>query len=534
MWIDQHGIVGAEKWATEIVEGINSCSTFLLLISPHSIESENVLRELSLASEKRKRVLPVELERVPLPSSFEYPLAGIQHVKIADFDAILHAHKHGVSKVVVKDTRKSLIILPFEDLSPAKDNQWFADGLAGEMIEAFSRIKSLRILDRKSSMDLRGVKQTSKEIAKLFDTRFIVEGTIAKIGERIKISASLLDTETNEHLWQDSYKGVMDDIFELQESVAEQIVTGLKLHLTKEEKSLLAERGTENTEAYELYLKSIEYFDRKNRDGFHIAIELLTHALMLDPNYAHALQHKAHVLTALYRSYDRNPKHLEESESLVKQALEIKPDLWIAYHALSLSNLLQGRITDAEETALELVRRAPENYFSHSALGLIYSQIKQPAKAIKHYEKCLELKPDYLIVYFNLVVLSDQAHDEERVRKWSIAALPFFQRRLSLVPDDENARVNFANLLLYSKQPKRALLALEPLLKKQDLDGATCYNIACLYAPLGDTANALSMLRRSVGAGFSNVEIFRRDPDLDPLRGTLEFAELVKKVESGT
>ena len=130
VWIDRQGIVGAEKWATEIVEGINSCSTFLLLISPHSIESENVLRELSLASEKRKRVLPVVLKRVLLPSSFEYPLAGLQHVEFSDIDGILHAHKHGVSKVVVKDTRKSLIILPFEDLSPAKDNQWFADGLS--------------------------------------------------------------------------------------------------------------------------------------------------------------------------------------------------------------------------------------------------------------------------------------------------------------------------------------------------------------------------------------------------------------------
>ena len=100
VWIDRQGIVGAEKWATEIVEGIKGCSTFILLLSPNSVKSENVLRELSLASEKRKRVLPIDLEPIELPSSFEYPLAGLQRVAITEFDKILHAHKHGVKKVI--------------------------------------------------------------------------------------------------------------------------------------------------------------------------------------------------------------------------------------------------------------------------------------------------------------------------------------------------------------------------------------------------------------------------------------------------
>ena len=89
VWIDRQGITGAEQWASEIVEGINACSTFAILLSEYSIASENVLRELTLASEKRKRLLPIALERVKLPSSFEYPLAGLQRVTISDFDAIL-------------------------------------------------------------------------------------------------------------------------------------------------------------------------------------------------------------------------------------------------------------------------------------------------------------------------------------------------------------------------------------------------------------------------------------------------------------
>src|SRR5579872_333537 len=121
VWIDKQGIVGAEKWATEIVEGIKSCSTFILLISDDSVKSENVLRELSLANESRKRILPVEIERIELPTSFMYPLAGLQRVKIADFGSIVRAYKHGVERIAHKDLRKTLMILPFEDLSPTHD-----------------------------------------------------------------------------------------------------------------------------------------------------------------------------------------------------------------------------------------------------------------------------------------------------------------------------------------------------------------------------------------------------------------------------
>src|SRR5579884_2993551 len=137
-WIDRQGITGAEQWATEIVEGIKACSTFAVLLSERSVASEHVLRELSLAIEKRKRVLPIDLEAVVLPSSFEYPLAGLTRVAFSDFAAILHAHRHGVTRAVKKDERKSLMILPFEDLSQTNDHAWFADGVASELVGALT------------------------------------------------------------------------------------------------------------------------------------------------------------------------------------------------------------------------------------------------------------------------------------------------------------------------------------------------------------------------------------------------------------
>ena len=183
VWIDRQGIIGAEKWATEIVEGINSCSTFILLLSTHSVESENVLRELSLASEKRKRVLPVDIESIRLPSSFEYPLAGIQRVAITDFDAIMRAHKFGVAKIVVKDTRKSVMVLPFEDLSPAGDNEWFSNGIAAELIGTLSNVKALRVIDRQTTKEFKNYKGQLTVYATEMSIRYFVQGSVRKFGE---------------------------------------------------------------------------------------------------------------------------------------------------------------------------------------------------------------------------------------------------------------------------------------------------------------------------------------------------------------
>ncbi len=541
VWIDQSGIDAATSWSEEIVNALDECKAFVVMLSPSSIESKNVVREVSLAFEKNKKILPLDLEPVSLPASLQYHLAGLQRTPMTNIDAIIRAlGKLGLEATqaptmkLIKEIngRKILMILPFEDLSPTGDNAWFADGIVSEMISALSNVKALHLMDAHATKEFKSYKGQLTHYASTMQIRYFVQGSVRKFGDQIKITAQLLDIDSGDYLWQHSLKGVMENIFDIQEEIANEILKGLELHLSIDEKKKLAERGTENTEAYELYLNAFEYFNRQTHDGFRIVIELLNHALTLDPNYAEALQFKAILLGDLYRSYDRNRKHLEESESLVKRALGIKPDLWIAYGVLSACYLLQGKLAEAEEAAMEYVRREPESFHSHHALGVFYIGTNQPSKAIARFEKSIELKPDYLSAYWNLVVVSDQAHDNVRATTWSLAALPHYERRLSLVPDDETSRVRYANLLGYANQPERALLALEPLLKKQDLDGNSCYNIACLYARLGDTTNALTMLRRSVSAGFSGVEAFRSDPDLDPLRGMAEFEELMKEVEA--
>ena len=307
VWIDQSGIEVATSWSKEIVQAIDGCKAFVVLLSPNSIASKNVIKELSLAAERNKKILPLDLEPVALPDDLAYHLAGIQRAPMTNIDAIiralgklgLEAKQAPVLKIVKEtDARKSLMILPFEDLSPTGDNGWFADGIANELISALSNIKSLRVADQQATKDYKRYQGTLPKYAAEMSIRYYIQGDVRKFGDQIKITSSLLDIETGDHLWQDSMKGTMQDIFDIQEKVAEKVVEGLKVHLASDEKKKLAERGTENAEAYELSMKALEYVNRQTKEGFQLAVQLITEAIKLDPGYARGYYVKAEALAS--------------------------------------------------------------------------------------------------------------------------------------------------------------------------------------------------------------------------------------------
>src|SRR5579883_2776529 len=242
VWIDQHGIEGATSWSKEIANALQVCHTMLLLLSPTAVTSKNVAKELSVATQLDKRIVPVQVIRTQLEGEFLYHLSPLQRVKIEDFDGIVRAISGAERPARAArpqqpiDDRKSLMILPFEDLSPTGDNQWFADGIVSELINALSKVKSLRLTDTQATKEFKNYKGQLPAYAATMQIRYFVQGDVRKFGDQIKISARLLDIDTGDHLWQDSLKGTMNDIFDIQEKVAEKVVEGLKLHLASDEK----------------------------------------------------------------------------------------------------------------------------------------------------------------------------------------------------------------------------------------------------------------------------------------------------------
>lgn len=543
VWIDKQGIDVSTSWSGEIVDAIDGCKAFVVLLSPSSIESKNVVREVALAFEKNKKILPLDLEPVTLPASMQYHLAGLQRTPMTNIDAIiraigrlgLEATQAPTLKLVKEtDSRKSLMILPFEDLSPTADNGWFADGIASELITSLTHIKALRVADGQATKDYKRYTGTLPVYAKQMNVRYFVQGDVRKFGDQIKVTARLLDIETGEHLWQDVLKGKMDDVFEIQEQVATKVTEGMNVILTSEEKKKFAERGTENAEAYELILKAIEYFSRHTKEGFQLSVRLCTDAIALDSHYAEAYRRKALALTMLYRSYDRDPEHLREAEFLCLKTLELKPDRFDTYLPLAQIYMFQGNLEKAEAMAMEFVRNDPENYYSHSSLGFFYANTAQYANAIAPLEEAVRLNVHDRVTIYNLVLACYYAGEKEKTKRYALQATPIEERHLKLHPDDVVSRLQYANLLYYSGRLEDARSALSEL--RNVSDGSVFYNVSCIYSDMGDKQEALIQFRKAIEAGFKNIRHLKEfltdeNEGIVSLAGTAEYEEVKRMVE---
>ena len=543
VWIDQRGIEGATNWSEEIVEKIDSAKVFLLLLSDHSQLSTNVVKEVSLAYDSNRKILPVDLERTELTASLRYQLAGIQRVPFEDFNSILKSlqrlgvvpvslpEKKRVSPKIAHDSRKSLIVLPFEDLSPEGDNAWFADGLTGELIDALSRVKALRLIDRKTAMDLKDFRGKTMEIAEALQVRYFIEGNVRKYGDQIKISVQLLDIETGDYLWQESRRGEFKDIFDLQEEVALRVTEGLHLTLTRAEKTLLEQRVTENAEAYEIALKALEYFNYQTREGYQNAALLMGEAMKLDPSYANAYQIKARALLSLYRNYDRSQEKLTEAESLVSEALRLRPDLWDALHTKAQIYQLRNEPIKAEETAISLIRAAPDYFGGYFSLAFFYLEIDRFSDAITMFEKAVGLSPNHLVTLWNLVVAADAADDQEKRHYWADFSYPIVERLLKLHPDSDGMRLQYVSLLFFAGRVEAARDAAPELAKIED--PMWLYSAACLYVRFEQYSESLGTFRKALLAGFKNTKDIRGFllETEDVLHDDPDFVEVKKMAE---
>jgi Flp pilus assembly protein TadD len=319
----------------------------------------------------------------------------------------------------------------------------------------------------------------------------------------------------------------MKEIFHIQEEVARSIVDGLHVKLSKSEEKRVLQRGTDNVEAYEAYLRGAEYYDSHTREGFLKAIDMLTKAIEHDPEFANAYRLKSLAHAEIYRRYERKKSHLTEAERLVKRAIALRPDQWRSYQSLCTVYELEGKLKEAEETAIEYVRKAPRDSHSHNALGYFYMITHQYERAIEPYEKSLHLQPESLQVLWNMVMVCDLAKHKQKAHNWAVKALPYFEKHLQYHPHDQMARVHYPALLHLSGRDEDALQYMRGF---GDIhDGTLLYNVAYLQARLNDHVEAVETLKRAIDAGFSHIEVLHRWLAEHP--GIPEYEELVKSVE---
>ena len=546
VWIDKHGIGAASSWSKEIVQAIDGCKALIVLLSPFSVASENVAKEISLAAEQKKKIVPLDLDPVELSDDLRYHLAGLQRTSMTNIDAIIRSlGKLGLEATKApelqlvngSDSRKSLMIIPFEDLSPTQDNGWFTDGLASEMVGSLSHVKALRVIDWNTSRMLKNKAVKTVELAREFSVRYFIEGQVRKFGDQIKISITLLDIETGDHLWQDSLRGVMNDIFDIQEQCAEKVLAGLKLHLSKDEGEQVAKKPTENAEAYELLLKARDYHSRGTRSDVERALTVFEEVVRLDPRFAMAYAMIANTCAELNYNYGRSEALLERAKAAAGKIKELEGETAQYFRIMGVIRHSSGDAEGAIVYALRAVNIDPTYAQSYDTLGIAYQTLGRHEEAVQAREEFVRLLENStgghfkLLTSLNELAATDSPHARERLNQAAERAIPVFERHVRLNSDDYKVRIQFAIVYLMANRNQEALAKAEQLSSVESLTGNVLYDLACVYLHLQANERGMAMLRKSVEKGYRDIELIRRDPDLDSLRGTTEFEELMKMLE---
>jgi adenylate cyclase len=562
VWIDQSGIDGAALWGEAIVNALASAKVLLLMVTEAAGRSHNVAKEVVLTSERKGHILPIMLEPTTIPASLKYPLAGIQHIEYFQGDAdenlrsILRALQAvGVSIAATQAAAKpagesrpavaasmpaaggtehsiepgALAVLPFDNISPDKETDYFSDGLTEELIARLSLVREIELVSRWASMQHKGRGQDVRAIGNELGARYIVGGSVRRFQESVRITVQLVDVATNRQLWGNTYKGKLDDIFDIQEQVAQQIVEALKLKLSFSEKVSLTKRQTVNAQAYDLYLRGQEHLYRLTKRSSEYAIQLFEKAIELDPRFAAAYAGCSSAYGQVYQQFSRQEKFREKAQELSFKALMYDNNLPEAYRAMGLSYFLWGKFEEAAASCKKAIEIDPDDFIAHWTLGRICFTEGKLEQALELFRRVSEIKPGFYAGHVDLaqtLMGLGRAEEAEVVYR---NLLQLFPNYLLQNPDDSRARLIYANQLGRVGHRDQALQECAKALELSPGDPVMHYNAACMYANLGETGQTLVALRQAIEAGYTNFGWMRNDPDFTALRENSEFLDLMQE-----
>ena len=427
--------------------------------------------------------------------------------------------------------KPSIAVLPFNNMSGDPEQEYFSDGITEDIITDLSKISGLFVVGRNTVFTYKGKSVKLQQAAQELGVKFLLEGSVRKSGQRVRITGQLIDGATGGHLWADRYDRDLTDIFAIQDEITRTIVDQLRVKLLPEESEALAKMPTENVEAYTNYLRGREFFHTRTRGSLQIARRLFTRATALDPGYARAYAGIADCDSVLHAWHGAEIS-LEALFATCSKALALDPNLAEAHASHGLALTINGHYAEAVaefERAIELDENSYEGHYYYARHLFGEGDFE---KAVELYDRCAEINPDdYRSPLLAMNALHSLGrHDEElRLAKMGLERA---ERALKLHPENSDPAQLGATALIALGQRDRAREWAERALAVDMEDNNAVYNVACVYSLLGETDRAIDLLEpylRLVGNHMQSW--FKNDSDLDPIRNHPRYQALLKLTE---
>jgi non-specific serine/threonine protein kinase len=424
----------------------------------------------------------------------------------------------------------SLAVLPFRNMSSDPENEFFSDGLAEELINVLSKVEGLQVASRTSSFAFKGKNEGVRKIGEQLSARAVLEGSVRKAGNRLRISAQLVNAADGYHLWSETYNRELEDVFAIQDEIAQSIARALKIILSDREKRAMgkAQAPTADVKAYEHYLRGRQFFHQFRRQGFEFALQMFARAIEIDPGYALAHAGVADCHSLLFTYWDTSAEHLRLADEASRRALECGPDLAEAHVARGLAVSLKKDYAEAEDEFQAAIRLDPSLFAAHYFYARACQAQGKLLEAAQLYEQACQLRPDDYQAATHLVSLYAGLERKADAEAASRRAGELVTAHLELHPDDARALYLGAIVWCQMGDTSRGLEWAGRALKLDPHEPVMLYNVACVYALQGQVEPALDCLEAALKHGFAHKEWIEHDADLAGLHNHPRYQTLLR------
>jgi TolB-like protein/DNA-binding winged helix-turn-helix (wHTH) protein len=486
---------------------------------------------------------------------------GIAAILAVLFGVTVHYARGVDSSKTKADGATSLVVLPLENLSGDKEQDYFADGMTDDLIANLAKIRSLRVISRSTAMAYKGTRKPLSTIARELKVDAVVEGTVMRVGNRVRITAELVQVSTDRHLWADTYESQLGDVLSLQNRVSSAIVDEIRINLTPEEKERLAKAPAIRPEAYENYLKGRYYWNKRTDENLVKSIGYFEEATRLDPQYALAYAGLADCYAiigatifgsipaneaapkakaAALHALEIDPSLAEAATSLAtakfnydwdwpgaaqgfQHAISLNPSYATAYQRYSLYLMAMGRVQDSFEQINKARELDPLSISINFSLGWRLYLARQYDRAIEQLRNTADMDPSYELPHLILGQAYEQKGDFTQ-------AIPELQKAGELSHDSPLMISGLARAYALCGNRAEAEKLLSQLMTMSGKRYVSPYYVAVVYAGLGNNQQAMDWLEKAYADRSNGLVFIKVEPELDILRSNPRFAALQAKL----